>query len=187
VYETLSHISAYEILAGLGAFFELVGFVWVVAGVSRALSEDYGELGFLRRLGRGIGVWLRYLFEEPPKVASGSASVSAGATINVKGDLSAVVTRADETDIQRLDRELGELRSQMDKHKEEVALRFTGVEERFTEVEKRVRETHEELSRRVDELSERLRQIHRAGLRKEKGGALVFMLGAVLSLIAALI
>ena len=43
VYETLSNISAYEILAATGAFCELAGFLWVITGVSQALSAEYEE------------------------------------------------------------------------------------------------------------------------------------------------
>jgi hypothetical protein len=54
VYETLNHISAYEILAALGAFFELVGFVWVIAGVSYALSEEYDKPGIFAASVEGL-------------------------------------------------------------------------------------------------------------------------------------
>jgi hypothetical protein len=185
VYETLSHVSAYEILAGLGALFELVGFVWVVAGVSRSLSEDYGEAGVFRRIGRGIVVWLKYVFEEPRKVFEESVTVSAGGTIHATGSARAVAHGL-ETDIERLQRELRELRADVERQRERVEQRFSAVDQRVSAVEASVRESTEQLLARAEQIENRLREIHRTGLRKEKGGALVFGLGALLTLVAAL-
>jgi hypothetical protein len=186
VYETLSHVSAYEILAGLGALFELVGFVWVVAGVSRSLSEDYGEAGVFRRVGRGIAVWLRYVFEEPREVVSLSATVSGGGTVRISGS-ARVVAHGPETDIQRLQRELEELRADVERQREAVEQRLSAVDQRFSTVEASMRESTEQLLARAEQIENRLREIHRTGLRKEKGGALVFGFGAILTLVAALI
>jgi hypothetical protein len=187
VYNTLSHISPYEILAALGALFELVGFVWVVAGVSRALSEEYDKPGFFRRLWRGAVVWLKYVFEEPPKTASVSVSVSGGGRATATGGAVETHIRGDETDVERLDRELGELRAEVERQREAAERRFMEVGERFSAVEQSMREANEQLSQRADEIERHLREIHAGSLRKEKGGALVFMLGTVLTLIAVLI
>jgi hypothetical protein len=175
-YETLSHISAYEILAAFGAFCELAGFLWVVAGVSQALSEQYDEHDWPHRLWFGIRHVLSYVFEEAPKPVSlaGSFSATSGATATVTG------RKIPESDIEKLGRELRELRSEVEQNKR-VA------DERFAAVETSHRVLSETLNQRTDALEQRLTEIHRSSLRKEKGGALLFMFGTLLTLVAVLI
>jgi hypothetical protein len=49
------------------------------------------------------------------------------------------------------------------------------------------RDTSEQLATRVDEIDGRLRKIHTSSLRKEEGGALLFMLGTLFTLAAVVI
>jgi chromosome segregation ATPase len=99
----------------------------------------------------------------------------------------ATVSKSPESDVERLARELGELRTDVEEHKKAVEAQFTQVGERFSTVEHSLQQTSEQLSNRADEIDQRLRDIHMTSLRKEKGGAAVFMFGALLTLIAALI
>ncbi len=186
-YETLNHISAYEILAASGALCELVGFLWIIAGVSQALSEDYEDHDLPHRIWFGIKHVVSYVFEEPPKrqVVSHNVSISAGATASAT--VSAVVRKDSESDIERLERELRELRAEVAEHKSVVEARFSGVEQRFSGVEQSIRAASDALEQRAAEIEQRLNEIHVTGLRKEKGGALLFLLGALLTLAAALI
>jgi hypothetical protein len=187
LYDTLNSISLYEILAATGALCEIAGFVWVVAEVSRTLSEDYGEAGVFRRIGRRIKIGLRYVFEEPPKRVSFSSSMAGTATLSSGASLEVSARRKNETEIQRLTRELAELRADVEQQKKAVQNQFAGVDQRITDVQQSIRETAESLSQRAYAIEQHLRAIHATSLRKEKGGARLFILGAVLTLIAALI
>ncbi len=187
LYDTLNSISLYEILAATGALCEIVGFVWVVAEVSRTLSEDYGEAGVFRRMGQRVQIGLRYVFEGPPDSVPQAPGPSFSASLGVGVSLTSEIARQPETAIQRLTRELNELRADVEQQKAAVAERFSGVDQRISGVEQNLRETSESLSSRADAIEQHLRAIHATSLRKEKGGARLFIRGAVLTLIAALI
>jgi hypothetical protein len=164
-----------RILAGLGAAFELVGFSWVIADASAALSREYGEYGE-HGLFRRIVFWLRYWLGPPGQ----ALQVSASDNISISGRASATVTTSDETDIERLNRELGELRRDLDQHKQATAQRFSNVEARMTETERR-------LTERADEIEQRVSELRRTSLRRERRGAQLFMFGIVLTLASALL
>jgi hypothetical protein len=176
MYNTISHVSAYELLAALGALCELVGFVWIVAGVSQTLATDYGEADLPHRIWGALTAAFRYVFEEPPKVVQASGAIRS--TIGLSGRLEA--RKVPENDIERLEQQIDTLR------KEAENLRQS-VDERFSQVQNR----HDDLASRFDErtgvIEDHLLAIHTSSLRKEKTGALIFMLGALLTLIAALI
>jgi hypothetical protein len=167
---------AHRVLAASGAACELVGFLLVMSGVSRALSEEYEEHGVFRRLWFGIKYLWQYVFEEPPKpiihegAASGSMHLSGSATGR----------KSPESDLERVERELRELRNDLDKHKE-------AVEQRFSTVEQRLQEATDSLAARATAIESRLDKIRRSSLHHEKNGARVFLFGAFLTLIAVFV
>lgn len=165
-------MTAAQILAVLGAVFELIGFSWVIADASAALSHEYGEHGPFRR----VWYWVRYWIGPPGRSSSVSAATSA--SFGMSGRLTA--TKAGETDIERLDRELGELRTDLEEHK-------TQTEQRMSDIDNRLRETAERLTERADEIEKRMSESRRTALRRERRGARVFMFGILLTLISALI
>jgi hypothetical protein len=82
--------------------------------------------------------------------------------------------RGDETDLERLERELRELQERLVRHEEDVTRRFELVD-------RDLRETAANLGARVDSIETRQRELRRAALRKDIRGAYVFMVGAALS------
>jgi hypothetical protein len=160
----------------LGATCELVGFLLVMSGVSRALSEEYEEHGVFRRLWFGVKFLWKYVFEEPPPPVQirGSASGSIG----LSGALTAHKTP--ESDLERVERELHKLRNDLDKHRE-------AVEQRFSTVEQRLQETTENLGARAEAIESRLDKIRRSSLHHEKNGARLFLFGALLTLISVFV
>src|SRR5450759_4105477 len=148
-------MTAARILAVLGAAFELVGFSWVIADASAALSREYGEHGPFRR----AWYWLRFWLGPPgePINLSGSGGARFG------GSARLTVTREGETDVERLDRELGELRTDLEEHKKATEQRLSGIEERL-------REATQRLTERADKIEHRLSSMRRSGLRQERRG-----------------
>jgi hypothetical protein len=161
------------LLTVAGAAFEIVGLTWLVAEASRARSAEFGERGIFRR----IWAWLAYWFGSPGQtVHVGSAHATAGGSLAVTGSL----IRADETELERLGRELGELRDRVARHEEDAA-------RRFAHIQGELRQTAQDLGARVDTIEVRHRELRRAAQRKDIRGAYLFMLGAVLNAIANLV
>jgi hypothetical protein len=165
-------MTAARILAGLGAAFELVGFTWVIADASAALSHEYGEHGPFRR----VWYWLRYWLGPPPQPVSLSGAASG--SIGLRGRLTA--RKEPETDVERLERELGTLRQDFEDHKEATNQRLASVEERLSEAMRQFTE-------RADRIEQSLRELRHRTLHRERSGARLFMFGIVLTLASALV
>jgi hypothetical protein len=165
-------VSLAQTLAVVGAAFEIAGFSWVIADASAALSREYGEHGPFRR----VILWLRYWLGPPPQpiTASGSANLSFGTRLNITGH------KANETDIERLEQELANLRRDLDEHKK-------ATEQRFSDLEGRLGEAEQRLTERADQIEQQLSELRRRTLHRERRGARVFMFGIVLTLASALV
>jgi hypothetical protein len=161
-----------HVLAVLGAGFEIVGFSWVIADASAALYREFGEPGPFRR----VWLWLEYWLGAPAHYVD----VSGGGGTRVSGSAQETFTREGETDIERLGRELDELRTDLAAHKRATDQRFSDLEQRLSASEQR-------LSERADQIEEQLRQVRRGTLRRERRGARLFMVGIVLTLASALV
>jgi hypothetical protein len=156
----------------LGAAFELVGFSWVIADAAAALSHEYGEHGPFRR----VWYWLRYWLGPPPEPVSLSGTASA--SLGMRGRLTA--RKEPETDVERLERELGTLRQDFEDHKDASDRRLSSVEERLAEAMRQFAE-------RADRIEQRLHELRHQTLRRERWGARLFMVGIVLTLASALV
>jgi hypothetical protein len=165
-------MTAARILAVLGAAFELVGFSWVIADAAAALSHEYGEHGPFRR----VWYWLRFWLGPPPEPVSLSGTASG--SLGMRGRLTA--RKEPESDVERLERELGTLRQDLEDYKETTDRRLSGVEERLSEAMRQFAE-------RADRIEQRLLDLRHRTLRRERWGARVFMFGIVLTLISALV
>jgi hypothetical protein len=169
----LSRDTWHALLTIFGAACEIVGLSWIVVEAARARSAEYGEHGLFRRIFDWFAFWLG-----PP---GGSVTVQAmSGTATASGSMSGVVMKANESDVERIDRELRELR-------ERVAQQEKRVSELFTRVEGQLVNVSKELGGRIAEVEARHRELRRSALRAEVRGARLFILGAVLSAIANLV
>jgi hypothetical protein len=165
----MSHETLTRLLAILGAVLQLVGFAGAVLSASTARYEEYGDAGFLRR------GWVRFVrwFGPPPEPVylEASSSASAGMT----GDLT--VGKPLESDIERLDRELRELRGAFERHRDETTTRLMGLQADL-------REHADESARRFQEIQERQDRIHLRGLQREVRASLLFLAGTALTILS---
>jgi hypothetical protein len=152
-----------------GAGFEVAGLTWLVADASRARSAEFGEHGFLRR------IWYWFAFWLGPPEQPVHLTMTAGGTVTATGTLTARQTN--ETEIERLQREVEELRDRVERYEGQTAQRFSALDES-------IRRAAEDLGGRLEDISVRQRELHRTALRRDVRGGRLFILGALLSAIA---
>lgn len=162
-------------LTGLAA--EIVGLTWVVADASRARREEFGEVGLARRTWRQIYGWFAFWLGPP----SQSVYIKAGeATARTSSSASLSVSSSNESDIERLHREMSEITARLTAHVESTARRFDGVDGRTNEL-------RSDFAEQVTAIERRRQELRRSALRGEMRGARLFALGAVLSAAANLV
>jgi chromosome segregation ATPase len=82
--------------------------------------------------------------------------------------------------MQRLRREVDDLRERLPRLEQQVG-------RRFSEVEERIQRSAGEMGERIEQVEAQQRALRRASLRQEVRGARLFILGAVLSAVANLV
>jgi hypothetical protein len=160
------------VLTVTGATCEIVGLTWLVADASRARSKEFGEHGVLRRVWNWFAYWLG-----PP---SQPIVKNIDAAVELSASLGLAVASGQETELERIQRELNDLRERVSRHEEDVGRRFADLEARTSAAAAN-------LQTRINELEARAREERRTSLRTEMRGARLFILGAILSAIANLI
>ncbi len=125
--------TAHVLLTVVGTLCEVVGLTWIVVEASRARAAEFGERGLFRR----TYDWFAYWLGPPSKVVNMSATVSGGGAIATGH---AVVVRANETEVERLSRELAELRGRVERREQATSERFAALSERINRVESEMRE-----------------------------------------------
>jgi hypothetical protein len=162
-------------LTGLTA--EVVGLSWVVADASRARREEFGEVGLARRTWRRVYGWFAFWLGPPSQPVEIKAAAMAG---HASGSGNLVMGVSNETEVERLRREVDELTAQVTAH-----VRSTGS--RFDAVHGRVNELRSDFTERVGTIEAQQRELRRSALRGEVRGARLFALGAILSAAANLV
>jgi hypothetical protein len=114
--------------------------------------------------------WLVYWLGPIPERVN--LQVTAAAQVSATASLT--VARPNETDLERVQRDIQELRERLG-HLE------TNIQGRLATVEQSLHEKHELLTTRVDEIETRQREARRADLRQTRWAGRLFALGAVLS------
>lgn len=154
-----------------GGVLEVVGLTRVIYVANRERRERFGILSAPRRL----LAWIRFWLIDPPgrpvtlEVGGGGGARSCGGA-----DVSIV---NNETDIERLTREVRELRARQVSHERTVA-------NRIDETNRRVNDVAAELHQQVRQIVDTDHRDRRSTLRDEVLGARVFMAGAILSALA---
>jgi hypothetical protein len=122
----MSREALHVLLTAVGFLCEGVGLTWVVADASRARWREYREPSVLRRIGNWFNYWL---FEEPPPMTrpelAGTVTGSGGSS-----DVPSIGGVANETPMQRLQREVTGLRQRFDEQERTVASRLSNLERR---------------------------------------------------------
>ncbi|MEA2199441.1 MAG: hypothetical protein QOI89_37 [Solirubrobacteraceae bacterium] len=154
------------LLALLGAGFQIASFTWALVDASRARGREFGEYGLPRR----VWNWLAFWLGPPPEVRSVSASVSGG--VRMTGSVTAV--KSPESDVERLGRELAQLRTAFERHQQ-------NVDERLASVQGDVDRLSEDVSGRIAEIEDRERDRRRGFLRREQRAAQLFIVGLLLT------
>jgi hypothetical protein len=134
------------LLTLLGVGFEVVGLSWLVANASRERGDEFGEYGVLRR----IRNWLVYWLGPAPEPVT--LNVSAAGSASATGHLS--LRTSNETEIERLQRELQELRDRVQRHETQTAQHLSAVEEN-------IQRTGAGLTERIEQIAGRQRELHR--------------------------
>jgi nucleotide-binding universal stress UspA family protein len=156
-----------------GAGCEIAGLAWLVANASRARSEEFGEHGPFRRMWD----WLAYWFGPPPE----PVELRLGAAV-VTSSASATITtgEASETEIERLQRELEQLRERLERHEEHTTQRFSTLDDT-------IRQHATDLAERIDQVAVQQRELHHTALRRDIRAGALFIFGALLSAVANLV
>jgi hypothetical protein len=156
------------LLTVAGTLCEVVGLTWIVVEASRARAVEFGERGLFRRIYNWFAYWLG-----PPTEAANVVGVAAG-TARATASASGANVLVNESDIDRLSRELAELRARVERSEQAASERFAALTERINTVESEMRE-------RLTQLHQRHRELRRSALAREKRGAQLFIFGAILS------
>jgi hypothetical protein len=162
----------HSVLTVTGAGFEIVGLSWLVVNASRARSAEFGEHGLLRR----IWNWFAYWLGAPPQPVRMEGALTSKATLSGEGK----VISATETQLERLARELRELRQHVERNEREWNDRLAGVEQRS-------REAVDGIRTELRAFEERQAEVRRTALRGDVFAARLFILGAILSAVANLV
>jgi hypothetical protein len=144
-----------------------------MAEASAARAREYGERGIFRR----IYGWFAYWLGAPGESITGSAVLSTTGSFTV--GTPTISTFSNESDTERLERELGELRK-------EVERLHRHYEQRFESTDQRVSELSASTNQRIEVLEQAGKESRRIALRREMRGAQLFMAGAVLTTIGAI-
>jgi hypothetical protein len=91
-----------------------------------------------------------------------------------------ISTFSGETDVERLQREIDALRAEMERLHQHY-------EQKFENADRRVSELHAGTNQRIERLEQERKESRRIALRREMRGAKLFMAGAVLTTIAAVL
>ena len=158
------------ILIILGAVCQILGLWWLAVNVSRERVE-LGEAGFVQRIWES----LKLLLGPMPKPVSVTAVDHVDA---VSG--SAHASGYTETEMERVQREVRELRERLDGFQIQIQARVAAVEQTLDE-------KHDLLAARVTEIETRLREARRAELRQNRWAGRLFAVGAALSAAGALV
>lgn len=157
-----------------GGVLQIGGFVAVIMASTAELVRDYKDSGFFMRQVLRLRDFVVYWFGTlpPPIIASDSAHGSVRFTGSGTGRTSP------ESTLERVERELRELRSEFERFKEDASGRFSTIEQSLAAVEQQVVE-------RMDQLQQRLDAIRHGALKKERRGAWAFVIGTALVLVSA--
>ena len=167
----MTNHTAHMFLTIAGAACEIGGFSWSIANASIARRRELHEVGVLLKAVRKLLYW----FEEPaePVPLEGlGATASSGASMDH--------TIGHDTESERLQRQIDELRAALEGHRSETSKRFEMLKHQMDESAKQV-------DARVTTLGDSQREIRRSTFRYEIGAGCVFILGAVLSMLANLV
>lgn len=168
----MSRETWHVVLTAAGLGFEIFGLSLIVADATRVRREEFGEVGIIRRMYRWFAYWLGHPDEAPQLHPVGTSLEQSWAI--------AVAPREGETDIDRLTRELDDVRRRVLRHEESTRERFAAVDEAVAQVA-------EGLSSQLTDLEERRRHELRSTVVREIRGARLFFLGAALSAAANLV
>jgi hypothetical protein len=152
-----------------GGILEVAGLTHAIHVAARERRQRFGILSWPRALVAWVRFWLG-----PPaspvivQAGGGSARASGGGSVSVIGQ---------ETDIERLTREVRELRARQTAHDRAVA-------DHLDETNRRVNDIAADLDQQVSKIVTDDQRDRRAALRREILGARVFMVGAILSALA---
>jgi hypothetical protein len=161
-------VSAWHVLLTVaGTSCEVVGLSWIVVEASRARAAEFGERGLFRRIVAWFAYWLG-----PPDAPQHVIVTAGGATATASGGGVGVVVN--ESDIEQFSRELAELRARVERGEHATSERFAALGERIKAVESAMYE-------RVRQLHDRQQELRRSALGREKRGAQLFIIGAILS------
>lgn len=169
----MSHEPLNTALAVLGAILQLVGFALAVLVASAARYSEYGDAGLLRR------GWLRVraYWHKPSPVP---LSTSMTATGSLSGNLTVSVPPGTETDIERLNREVRELRATQERYQSETTTKLV-------EMQTDCRLRADESANRIRELQDHQDNRRRQDLRREVRASLLFLVGTLLTIAAYLV
>jgi hypothetical protein len=152
---------------------QVAGFVWVIMDTSATLSQEHDRPGIVRRAWRWLVYWLSPPGDTYHDVMSGQ--VHFGGSLRVQ-----VTASSEETDLDRLQREVHELREAFQQHQNDVGQRFVAAETRVSEL-------RADTDARITELGKSQTERDRVGLLRDLRGAYLFMLGAIVTTIAAVL
>ena len=168
----VTHHTLHVVLTIAGAACEIVGLSWLVANASRERGAKYGEYGVFHRIWNWLVFWL-----SPPSEPV-NLEVRAASSASASGQLS--VRKGNETEIERLAREVKELRERTERQEAQTSQRFASLEQS-------IQDMGNDLRGRIGEVAKQQLQLHRSALRSDVRAGRVFILGAILSMVANLI
>jgi hypothetical protein len=161
-----------EVLGPAGALIEVGALAWLwLQARSELLRRGEG-----RSLRSVVDEWRRYVFEGPPTTVTRELRLRSGGAS--AGGIE-ITVRVDETDVERLEREIGELRTRHWELEKAVETRIEKTNARWS--------THyNELAKRIAEFEVAERKLRRDAWRRARLGFIVFGAGAILSGLANL-
>jgi hypothetical protein len=160
------------LLTVAGATFQIVGLSWLVANASRERGAAYGDYGVFRRVWNWFAFWLG----RPPE----QHEVQLTGLMAASGSAAEATLRAGEPEMERLQRELSELRARVEASEARTVERFAAVQES-------IQRNAGQLQARIDEVATRQQDLHRGALRKDVLAGRLFIAGAILSAVGSLV
>jgi hypothetical protein len=165
--KVVEQISLAEGLALGGALLQLTGFLVLSSSVVRALDVEYNDRVLMRQIKRA----LLGLFSKAATALEQQQVQQVPAGLGLSSSLRAKKTP--ESPIEKLERELAELRDTVDKETAANA-------EHFTVLEAHVEATRQALVSSGKKVADRLESIRSSTLHQELRGARIFILGTLL-------
>lgn len=158
-----------QVFASAGLALQLVGFVWAWLTATRE-RQEVGDHGVVLRTWRRLrGSRSRPVYLDlSPAVATSSAMASLS------------VSKRDESEIERIERELGELRDAFQRYRD-------SIDQSMASVQGEVRHVDDRLTTRLGGLEALVRDLRGTTSRREVRASLVFGLGVALSIAATLV